>query len=248
MKITIDKESKYLYHFTSKEKLIEFILPSLNLKLNYLKNTNDPKEKKMSTRFTIENIESASEYFELGLRLEEIIDNNYKLCCFSSDYLHDKKKHFGYQLVRMWATYGDNHKGICLVIDKQKFIEENYIDNINTYLEEINYSTSSNRIFKKNIEINLNLNESTQELIDHNLTTIFFKKHHDWITENEIRYVTSRNKEYCSIQNSLTKIILGMDFNIKYRPSILEQINFISENIQIQSVDYDAKSGELFLK
>lgn len=46
MEIKIDRESNYLYHYTSKENLIEFILPTLRLKMNFLKNTNDPKEKK----------------------------------------------------------------------------------------------------------------------------------------------------------------------------------------------------------
>lgn len=247
MKIIIDKESKFLYHYTSKEKLIEFILPSLNLKLNFLKNTNDPKEKKMSTRFAIKNIEFAGESIELWGRLRDLIDTKYKVCCFSGDYLKNNEKYFGYQLVRMWATYGDNHKGVCLVIDKEKFSEENKVDNKNTFLQEINYGTSaSNIIYKESKNLNTNYNQATEDLINYNLNTIFFSKHHDWITENEIRFLTNSNKKFCSIENSLQKIVLGMDFNLKYRPSITEQ--FRNRKIQIQRIDYDHLSGELKLK
>ena len=247
MNITINKESKFLYHYTSKEKLIEFILPSLNLKLNFLKNTNDPKEKKMSTRFAIKNIEFAGEYLELGGRLRELIDTKYKVCCFSGDYLKDSEKYFGYQLVRMWATYGDNHKGVCLVIDKEKFSKENNIDNITTFLQEINYeSSASNQIYKESKDLNTNYDQATDNLIDYNLNTIFFSKHHDWITENEIRFVTNSDRKFCSIENSLQKIVLGMDFNLKYRPSIIEQIG--ERKIQIQRIEYDHLSGELKLK
>ncbi len=247
MNITIDKESKFLYHYTSKEKLIEFILPSLNLKLNFLKNTNDPKEKKMSTRFAIKNIEFAGEYLELGGRLRELIDTKYKVCCFSGDYLKDSEKYFGYQLVRMWATYGDNHKGVCLVIDKEKFSKENEVDNINTVLQEINYDASaSNQIYKESKDLNTNYDQATEDLINYNINTIFFSKHHDWITENEIRFVTNSDRKFCSIENSLQKIILGMDFNLKYRPSITEQ--FRERKIEVQRIDYDHLSGELKLK
>ena len=247
MNITIDKESKYLYHYTSTEKLIEFILPSLNLKLNFLKNTNDPKEKKMSTRFVIENIEFAGEYIELCRHFRDFIDKKYKVCCFSGDYLKDSEKYYGYQLVRMWATYGDNHKGVCLVIDKEKFSEENKVDNLNTFLQEINYDSSvSNHFFKEGKELNTNYEQTTKDLITYNLNKIFFSKHHDWITENEIRFVTNSDRKFCSIENSLQKIVLGMDFNLKYRPSIIEQ--FRERKIQIQRIDYDHLSGDLKLK
>lgn len=229
------------------EKLIEFILPSLNLKLNFLKNTNDPKEKKMSTSFAINNIEFPGEYLELDGRFRDLIDTKYKLCCFSGDYLKDSKKYFGYQLVRMWATYGDNHKGVCLVIDKEKFCEENEVDNANTILQKINYdSSASNQIFKESKALNTNYDQATENLINNNLNTIFFSKHHDWITENEIRFLTNSERKFCSIENSLKKIVLGMNFNLKYRPSITEQ--FKERKIQLQRIDYDHVSGELKLK
>jgi hypothetical protein len=212
-----------------------------------LKNTNDPKEKKMSTRFAIKNIEFAGEYLELGGRLRELIDSKYKVYCFSGDYLKDSEKYFGYQLVRMWATYGDNHKGVCLVIDKEKFSKENNIDNIITFLQEINYeSSASNQIYKESKDLNTNYDQATDNLINYNLNTIFFSKHHDWISENEIRFVTKSDRKFCSIENSLQKIVLGMDFNLKYRPSIIEQIG--ERKIQIQRIEYDHLSGELKLK
>ena len=247
MDVTIDRESKYLYHYTSKEILIEFILPTLNLKLNFLKNTNDPKEKKMSTKFAIKNIQFAGEYIELGGRLMEMVDKKLKVCCFSGDYLKDGDKHFGYQLVRMWATYGCNHQGVCLVIDKEKFIEENDIDGINSFLKEINYNSSaSNQIYKESRKLNTNYEQAAEELLSYNFDRIFFTKHHDWLTENEIRFVTNLNRKFCTIENSLTKIILGMDFNLKYRPSISEQLK--KRKIQIQRINYDHISGELKLK
>ena len=70
MNISVDKESNFLYHYTTKEKLIEFILLTLNLKLNFLKNTNDPKEKQMSIKFAIKNIEFVGEYLKLGNHLK----------------------------------------------------------------------------------------------------------------------------------------------------------------------------------
>lgn len=87
MKSTIDINTEFLYHFTSKDVLIDFIVPNLELKLNYHINTNDPKEKLMSTKFAINKVKFAGEYLELYDRFQKIIDSKYKIACFSSDYI-----------------------------------------------------------------------------------------------------------------------------------------------------------------
>ena len=248
MKILTDEKSNNLYHYTTKETLIEFILPSLNLKSNFLKNTNDPKEKTMSTKHAIQNIEFVGEYLELSNELQKLIDTKYRVCCFSTDYINDNKKYYGYQLPRMWATYGDNHKGVCLVIDKQKFIDENNIDGINSFIEKIDYDVkASNQIFRESYETSMNYEKEALKLLNHNLDNIFFTKHHDWITEHEIRLVSNSHNEFCSIKESLKTIILGFDFNLKYKPSILEQLKTTNtiKNVNITKIDFKHLKAEL---
>lgn len=150
----------------------------------------------------------------------------------------------------MWATYSDNHRGVCLVIEKKRFIEENKLDNTNNYLMEVEYSSeASNQLHKKDKNIDFDYNKAAQELIQHNLKKVFFSKHPDWITENEIRMITDSCKNYCSIMNSLITIILGLDFNLKYRPAIIEQLrkNNLIERIPIKKIKFNHLNGELEL-
>jgi hypothetical protein len=251
MKILTDEKSNNLYHYTTKETLIEFILPLLNLKLNFLKNTNDPKEKTISTKHAIQNVEFAGEYLELSNELQKLIDTKYRVCCFATDYINDNEKYYGYQLQRMWATYGDNHKGICLVIDRQKFIKENSIDNVNSFLEKIDYdSQASNQIFKETSETSENYEEEASKLLNHNLDKIFYTKHHDWITEHEVRLVSNSDNELCSIKESLSTIILGFDFNLKYKPSIIEQLKATNtkNDVNVMKINFNHKTGDFEIK
>jgi hypothetical protein len=71
----MNPSSEYLYHYTKRETLIEFILPSLKLKMNTLMNTNDPKEKKISLFNYIDNVKYAGTYIDMKIKLKEILDN-----------------------------------------------------------------------------------------------------------------------------------------------------------------------------
>lgn len=243
MKASIDSE--FLYHFTTKEILIEHILPTLNLKLNFLKNTNDPKEKLMSTKFAINKVKFPGEYLELYDRFQKMIDDEYRIACFSSDYMFNSKRYSGFQLVRMWATYGDNHKGVCLVIDKQKFADENLKDSKTTHLQKVDYyAEPSNKISK--VSNNQIADIELDRIADFSYNRIFFTKHHDWRTENEIRFLSKGNEGYCSIKKSFVKIILGMDFDSRYVPAITNQIkkDFF---IEVEKVNFNHLTGDLEL-
>lgn len=236
-------KSKFLYHFTKREILIEHILPSYKLKLNTLQKTNDPKEKKMSVLNSIKNLTYAGEYLDIKARLHNSLDNVCQICCFSGDYLINHKEFNGYNLPRMWATYGDNHEGICLKIDFDKFFIENKVDNDICFLDNLVYVTEINHILtKKKNQFESDYEKVTLQLIKDNLKSLFFVKHLDWNTEREIRYVTLMKKDYCSIKNSIESIIVGMDFNKKYLASIKNQMDPVAD---IYEIDYDFKDGQL---
>lgn len=238
-------ESKYLYHYTKRETLIEYILPSLRLKLNSLKNTNDPKEKKISLFNFIDNVKFAGAYVEIKTRLQEYLDNEFKMCCFSGDYVDENIEFSGFNLPRMWATYGDNHKGVCLKINRKKFCEENEIDDQTRILKAVEYSSRvTHGLINNGDEFDLDYRKVVNELIRDNLDNLYFVKHKDWQTEREIRFVSLERKEYCSIYESLDSILLGMDFNKKYLASINSQLGRDSITHRIE---YDFKTGELII-
>jgi hypothetical protein len=241
----MNPKSKFLYHYTKRETLIEFILPSLRLKLNSLKNTNDPKEKKISLFNFIDNVKYAGAYIEIKSKLQDVLDHECKICCFSGDYIDENIEYSGFNLPRMWATYGDNHRGVCLKINLEKFCEENSIDDQTRILKEVEYSSRINHgLTNYSSDLDLNYHKVVNQLIKDNLNTLYFIKHKDWQTEREIRFVSLENKEFCSIKNSLDSILLGMEFNNKYLPSIISQLG---KDSITHRVEYDFKKGELIL-
>lgn len=107
-------------HYTSAETAINFILPNKSLKFNELRKTNDPLEYKKSI------------YIQLGTNMLEVnkalkaMDklNDYfqsiKSISLTKDFTEKNKRCFFNQL--MWAHYGKNHTGVCLVFDKSELI------------------------------------------------------------------------------------------------------------------------------
>ena len=73
------------------------------------------------------SLHTAAKYIppELKLRLNPLVTTNdqsdCKVLCFSAD----DPNYFGYESSSLWASYGGNHKGVCLEFDKSEFINEN---------------------------------------------------------------------------------------------------------------------------
>lgn len=61
----------------------------------------------------------------LKLRLNPLVNTNDTSDCKVLRFSEDDPNYFGYENSRMWASYGGNHKGICLEFDKSEFINEN---------------------------------------------------------------------------------------------------------------------------
>lgn len=240
--------SNSLFHFTSLKIAVENILPTSKLKLGLLENTNDPRENK-SFGFGAKNA-----HFQVG---REIIDHTYwdgkitkllrnmaKVICFSSDYEIDNEWYDGFNLPRMWAQYGDNHKGICLDIDIELFKQENAKIFEKSILRSIIYESDFEYPWVNYDRIReIGLKAYVQEFKFSNLDYLFFSKHIDWQSEREKRllfFSTSYKNEFVSIKKSLKRIILGIDFNNVYLPSIIklsngvtiEKINFSNGNLK----------------
>jgi len=233
-------EKKYLYHFTKRETLIEHILPNLKLKLSSLEETNDLVENKLHIQRGIanalsNNILGLENYLNLRQEILYSLKNVYKICCFSDNY----------DLSRMWATYGNNHKGVCLRIDYEKFCRVNELNSNKSYCKKVVYKPQLNydSIVGLKSHKNLDHKEVILKVIRKNIKTIFFTKQKNWNSEREVRYLTIEKKDFCSIKESLDGIILGEKFEGTYLPSILNQIDINIDIFKIQALS----NGHLYL-
>lgn len=239
-----DIRAKKLYHFTKIETAIRFILPERSLRLNKLINMNDPKENLIHKT-------NYNEAFRLYIFLDDFelakkVQNETNVLAFSVDRNVDNGNNKvlikGYQLQRMWAQYGGNNTGVCLLIDYDKFIEENkdkiaekkIIDDIVSY-DYYNYKEFPRPLYGRNY----NERPSIESIIkdrshwdsikanDKLVKERFFSKNIDWQGESEYRFLSFENLEgdpYLSIENSLEKVILGINASRHFLPSIIDKV------------------------
>lgn len=124
---------RYIYHYTSAEKATKFILKDRTLLLNRFSCTNDPKESKEWKMIPFTMQENPGDDFSEGKLPREIatkLKSSAYLSCFCSDLPGLTGDHVrdilmrGLARPRMWAQYADNHRGFCLVFDKQVLLKK----------------------------------------------------------------------------------------------------------------------------
>jgi hypothetical protein len=232
------KDTNRLYYYCKLSTAIEHILPRKQLLLNLVGKTNDPRENKsfvFAKTYTF-----AGNYFLLDnpdYDVSQEIRKDCKMLCFSTDYKH----FFGYEYSRMWALYGDNHKGICIELNKEKFIQENPRLVFQNLFKEVKYYEFDISKPLKHITIDIDRIRELglrdfirKEFRNEHIDYLFFTKNKEWESEHEFRLIYFSDlieNEYCSIQNCIESIFLGIDFNENYLPSILDKIPGIKTKI-----------------
>ena len=226
---------KYLYHYTSFEAAIR-ILYGNTLLFGKLSNANDITESKI--RISYENSADTpnKQYYKECKTITDYLigeKDGFQILCFSMDTCvkERKKSNYlqnimgneayydvsgrGFALPRMWAQYANDHKGLCLIFNKDTLIEKvksersffkagpvKYKDILSTYhIKEKQVNSLFNKI--KN-ESNGNLPYLTAMKNTDFLNYNFFEKSSDWSNEQEYRiiiYTNSRESERQQISN-----------------------------------------------
>ncbi len=231
---------QFIAHYTSFDRVFKNILPLNEIRVSSVSNVNDPYEKDKYWVDT-EACFSKEDSIESNKIINELKKNIYshiKMFCTTS-YSKDSENCCDLSLdiygkPRMWATYGDNHKGICLIFDKEelshefekinpiKIYEENmvYMD----YLPLIENSVLISLDSLNNMKIKQNKYNAKllYEELDKNylLKSKYFSKHSDWKSENEYRWlIFSENIKDLNINfgDSLKAIVFGVDTDIDYK-------------------------------
>jgi len=136
-----DQIPNTLYHYTTKEVLIEHILPDNQLKIGSFRYTNDPKEKKKFTPLMSifstppTDIHARTKFTDkIQEMFQQVRFDEWQVLCLTmnidlhsgitDEYEKDVSKHFskGYSLARMWAQYASNHTGVCLELNGQALL------------------------------------------------------------------------------------------------------------------------------
>jgi hypothetical protein len=224
---------KYIYHFTRKEIACNLILKKNELKISSFLDSNDPKETKTFGCWSIFKNCNALEAIEITNAFKKYLSKYCKHLCFSSDYvLPINGTDFyisGYNHPYMWAHYANRSTGVCLVLDKEKFIKEN--SNLRPekveYVPVFNYPQIDPAIWKDRGD------KYFKTFLTENKKKLFLQKHLHWECEHEIKTIEIGKKEFCNIEHSLQGVILGIDFDMK---NIDDLKKVIAPNIWIEKI------------
>ena len=219
-----------IYHYTKLSTAIEFILPLMSLRTNFLDKMNGPKENQKwsfgginvpyETMYSDINFDTDNDkaHSDSMYKFGEEIKSKIQAICFVYSDIHK-----GYENEMMWAQYAENHRGICLELDTDIFIEENKHIDIFKF-ENINYKPKKNEWFYWNK--NMSKDENIDQHIKRDYESLFLSKSHYWEKEFEKRLLILENN-YCNlkIKDSLTGIYYGLSTDFNYDVAIQQFIN-----------------------
>jgi hypothetical protein len=264
----INSVDQYIYHYTTLQKGLEYILKDMKLRLSPLSEVNDPREYQILHPYfpdfdnyaEDDNSEPLQKIYEIRDYFNKF-RNNHKVLCFSRDSEklfnvpeHYKRIYRGFNKPTLWSHYADNHKGLCLIFDRDKLLES--LNNnfgskkeYNVYKDNhVSYQSLENHIEKMGIRykdiLNYGLPKVLDDFIECNLSNLLFTKTLDWEVENEFRILVCDNSNekylYLPINDSLCGIVMGTKLPSVYWGSIKE--------FNIPYAQLEWKNGLPFLK
>lgn len=201
----------------------------MQLRTNSLHKMNDPKENQ-PWAFGGRNIDYGASYPETyssethinhQFKLGHEIKSSCQIVCFVKDTPEQ-----GFLNEIMWAHYSDNHKGVCLEIDVDVFLDENRQALEHFIFEPVTYGQHGKPFF--GWDPALNKEQNIQKFVREAYKLLFLRKSAYWEKENEERLLVFRNTpQFLTIKNSLTAVYFGLQMPYSYKPSI---DLFVNEN------------------
>ncbi len=237
-----------LFHFTRKETALEHILFNRTLRMGEFSGTNDPQEYKPKLTDAVGwgwEEHHDKQVNEATFLIDQLLREKSKfisLC--QNDIVDGNLRSHGALKSRMWAQYGDNHKGACIVVSKSKLtnqlkmqLESNYqIGYRDVRYEEPDLSRNIPCLDIDGSELDsLSASEIAINFVNQHIEELFFTKQPDYKDEMEFRYVaipTSLESAsapiYIDLLQCVHSVILGDAFPKVYKPTILNLAHELS--------------------
>lgn len=224
----------FIFHYTTAQGLAA-ILESGSLRFSSLERMNDPRERQpVNFAFRLDPALTPPS-FEETIRLQESVDDVLRrgafLSCFTaegSEHSDDGYYTRGWARPRNWAQYADDHRGACLVFDRQAFVMEtkNWLAAQASRLPEdlrhgrIVYDDrqsvdSDDGWLAMSATDDTGVRRLAEEWRTRYWSEFFFRKSTDWSSESEYRVLVwpaGRNQPFIPITSSIVGLILGSEF------------------------------------
>jgi hypothetical protein len=261
MQKTIDLEtSDCFFHYTTREAAFEHILPTQRLRFSAYEQMRDPLENRpwqFVGAFFVDSEDpqrGERQYFEFTrgshsvFRLAHLLALTVDAQGYSADGEHFAK---GWARARMWEQYAENHAGICLAFDRERFtanVEKDLHEQLGVrpYHRPVQYSETGGEShhhlslgqFPGQVD-----NAFVEKYIEDHNDELFFQKTLDWLTEHEYRFVTTAPPDkplYADYGDALVGIVIGWQIPDWERPAAIEAAHAVG----IEAVEINWNMGQ----
>jgi hypothetical protein len=221
-----------LYHYTTREKALGFILPTGKLRMGLMRYMNDPREAKKWIILPQRVVDapgypkSEQELLALSDSVSELVQSTTKILSFTRDVPADDPYDVfahGYAHPRMWTHYADGHTGVCLVFNARALSRairgalrskgRPWHDPVGYADEALDESPAFRIDYSRIVEIGLD--DAVSEHVAAHRDALFFRKNTDWASEWEYRWVLRSHEPaplFVPIRAALRQVIRGDAF------------------------------------
>jgi hypothetical protein len=233
-------QSLYVYHYTKSKTLIDHILPTKKLRFSRFQAVDDPRESRDWVFSYLHAIDDDFVSGELTTKLNDRLKHCWRIGCFVRDIYEalvtKAREELGEDIVgaiyerghsrpRMWAQYGENHAGACLVFDSKRLdtavkaaaltkgniVHHGPVEYRNPAvvpsISEPNALTVDLGLVRR-----LGFAAAAKLHLQSHIREFFFLKSRDWEQEREFRWAVDGSDDedfYVNIDDALVGILLG---------------------------------------
>jgi hypothetical protein len=229
-----EKDYRFIYHYTKFNTVIKILL-NKKLLFNRLNKTNDPFEfmryihNVRWKNFTNDNgtidIKEINEINKFKDEINNIVKRQYRICSFCIDYedISDNYVPYmnkGFSRSRMWSQYGIDHKGVCIIFNREKILNTITKKHRNVFAKDISYNDDLSESFNTTeITSDVLKNIKPIEWVNKNIEKYLFLKVEDYKNEYEYRIAIHHDQKkalFVDINDEIEGIILGEKFPLEH--------------------------------
>jgi hypothetical protein len=219
-----ETQGDWLFHYTTLETAVVYILPTLKVRLNPFSSMRDPRE---YTRWSVpvagftgdaSDVDVDQAWAAADARLNALKDE-FKLLSMTMDDPANEEGEYGrgYARSRLWEAYAGRGGGVCLTFDKSTAIAS-----ISEQLKRVGRSengpvTYRNDELFREIFVDLgdalkgDVNRIADEKLATHMKALFLTKNAEWESEREYRFIVQSELPYVEVDvsDSLMGVCLG---------------------------------------
>lgn len=247
---------RYVFHYTAPSTFVDWILPSLQLRMSRFANVNDPREsREWICSLTVPGELMGTDWDVVGLseRFTAHMKSTAKLLCVTRDNPDldpDRPDHLygrGYAHPSMWDRYAAGHAGVCLILDTDCLVDavaraadgrgDVYRQGVSYQDQPIGearaYTLSASAIAERGEEAVFSEHQLTY------MGDLYFWKSKDWSVEFEYRWLVLDGGDddlYVDISTALAGVVFGDRFPVDQMAGVEDAL--VGHDITLARIKY----------